>query len=136
VLRLTAPGVPDVYGGDELLLLALVDPDNRRPVDWDARRRALARLGPVAAPDSVKLWVIRELLALRARRPRSFAGAYEPVPAAEHTCAFRRGDDVIVAVDVRGGEPAVELPSGRWRDVLAGLAPALASSPAAAFEAL
>src|SRR5262249_19595301 len=41
-LRLTSPGVPDVYQGDELELLALVDPDNRRPVDWERRRRALA----------------------------------------------------------------------------------------------
>ena len=41
LLKLTAPGVPDLYWGDELELLALVDPDNRRPVDWDERRRAL-----------------------------------------------------------------------------------------------
>ena len=44
LLKLTAPGVPDVYQGDELEALSLVDPDNRRPVDWEARRAALARL--------------------------------------------------------------------------------------------
>ena len=48
LLKLTAPGVPDIYGGDELEFLALVDPDNRRPVDFDARRRALAA-GPTEA---------------------------------------------------------------------------------------
>ena len=42
LLKLTVPGVPDLYQGDELPLLALVDPDNRRPVDWELRRRALA----------------------------------------------------------------------------------------------
>ena len=46
LLKLTAPGVPDVYQGDELWDLALVDPDNRRPVDWELRRRLL---GEVAA---------------------------------------------------------------------------------------
>ena len=44
LLKLTFPGVPDVYGGDELWFLSLVDPDNRRPVDWAARRAALAAL--------------------------------------------------------------------------------------------
>ena len=45
LLKLTVPGIPDVYNGDELRSLSLVDPDNRRPVDWDARREALAALG-------------------------------------------------------------------------------------------
>jgi (1->4)-alpha-D-glucan 1-alpha-D-glucosylmutase len=133
VLRLSAPGVPDVYGGDELLYLALVDPDNRRPVDWDARRRALAGLGR-PTPETVKLYVIREALALRARRPEAFAGAYEPLPAAEGTCAYRRGDDVVVALPVRGGEPELELPSGKWRDVLPGVAQALGGFRVALLE--
>ena len=42
LLKLTVPGIPDIYQGDELLSLSLVDPDNRRPVDWEARRAALA----------------------------------------------------------------------------------------------
>src|SRR5581483_9123337 len=112
VLRLTAPGVPDIYQGDELTYLALVDPDNRRPVDWRRRRDALAR------GDSPKLNTIRTLLALRARRREAFAGGYEPLPAPETTCAYRRGDDVVVAVGVRGDAPDVELPRGRWRAVL------------------
>jgi (1->4)-alpha-D-glucan 1-alpha-D-glucosylmutase len=112
VLRLTSPGVPDIYQGDELTYLALVDPDNRRPVDWDSRREALAD------GSSEKLNVIRALLALRARRPESLAGAYEPVAAAEGTCAYLRGEDVAVAVAYRGGEPEVELPHGLWREVV------------------
>jgi (1->4)-alpha-D-glucan 1-alpha-D-glucosylmutase len=111
-LRLTAPGVPDIYQGDELTYLALVDPDNRRPVDWELRRAALAR------GDAPKLELIRTLLSLRARRPESFAGGYEPLDAGELTCAYRRGEDVVVAVAVRGGEPEFELPMGAWSEVL------------------
>ena len=122
VLRLTSPGVPDIYGGDELPFLALVDPDNRRPVDWDARRTALVSH---VTPDTVKLHVIREALALRRRRPEAFSGAYEPLAAAEGTCAYLRGEDVVVAVPVLGANPELELPPGRWRDVLEGLEPAL-----------
>jgi (1->4)-alpha-D-glucan 1-alpha-D-glucosylmutase len=134
VLRLTSPGVPDIYNGDELPYFALVDPDNRRPVDWDARRRALAGLGAGPTRETAKLWVIRELLALRRRHPEAFAGPYEPVEAGEHTCAFRRGDDVLVAVHVRDGDFAVDLPNGAWRDVLAGLAEVTGRRSAAAFE--
>ena len=111
-LRLTSPGVPDIYNGDEVTYLALVDPDNRRPVDWDARRQALRRGG------SPKLDLIRALLALRARKPDSFAGGYEPVDAGPGTCAFRRGGDVFVAVPFRGAAPAVDRPGGRWHVVV------------------
>jgi (1->4)-alpha-D-glucan 1-alpha-D-glucosylmutase len=111
-LRLTAPGVPDIYQGDELTYLALVDPDNRRPVDWELRRAALARA------DSPKLELIRTLLALRARQRESFAGVYEPLAADEQTCAYRRGENVVVAVAVRGDESEFELPVGRWTKVL------------------
>ena len=81
-LKLTVPGVPDIYQGDELVALSLVDPDNRRPVDWARRRELLAALRDGAAPDGPdarKLWLIRALLALRARRPGAFAGAYTPL---------------------------------------------------------
>ncbi|HEX5798998.1 MAG TPA: alpha-amylase family glycosyl hydrolase [Gaiellaceae bacterium] len=112
LLKLTAPGVPDLYGGDELPFLALVDPDNRRPVDWEARRRALAGPDPPA-----KLDLIRRTLALRARRPRAFAGGYEPLDGGPDTCAFTRAGEVLVAVAVRGDlrEPR---PAGTWRDVV------------------
>lgn len=108
LLQLTAPGIPDIYQGDELTCLSLVDPDNRRPVDW-ARRRA----------DTVhpKLRLIRAALALRARRPEAFAGAYEPVDAGEHVCAYLRGGTVLAAAAVRP-DARVHPPPGRWREVL------------------
>jgi (1->4)-alpha-D-glucan 1-alpha-D-glucosylmutase len=117
ILRLTAPGIPDVYGGDELDFLALVDPDNRRPVDYDARRRALQE-APERHP---KLHAIRSLLALRARRPGAFAGAYEPVDAGADVIAYTRGaGEVLVAVPTRpGAAPAVDV-SG-WRPVVPGV---------------
>ncbi len=96
-LKLTVPGVPDVYGGDEVEYRALVDPDNRRPVDFGARHRALQK-GP---PPKLKL--IRDTLALRARRPDAFAGAYEPVDAPEGCVAFVRGGEVLVVVPTRDG---------------------------------
>ena len=116
LLKLTVPGVPDIYQGDELESLNLVDPDNRRPVDWQVRIRALA--DPPA-----KLRVTREALALRARRPSAFAGAYSPLDAGPDVCAFLRGaDEVLVAVPLRPRGEAARLvgPAGRWRDVLGG----------------
>ncbi|MDQ3849035.1 MAG: malto-oligosyltrehalose synthase, partial [Actinomycetota bacterium] len=78
LLKLTVPGLPDVYQGDELVDLSLVDPDNRRPVDWAARRAALDALRDDAAPtrETMKLFLILRALELRARRAPSFAGAY------------------------------------------------------------
>jgi (1->4)-alpha-D-glucan 1-alpha-D-glucosylmutase len=93
LLKLTAPGVPDVYQGDELWALSLVDPDNRRPVDWKRRREALAELRAGAEPtrETIKLFLIHRALELRARRPEAFAGGYTPVPAGGRCCAFLRG---------------------------------------------
>jgi (1->4)-alpha-D-glucan 1-alpha-D-glucosylmutase len=118
LLKLTSPGVPDIYRGDELEDRSLVDPDNRRPVNWDARRRALDRVrrhGASGARD-LKLHVIRRTLALRAERAAAFAGGYDPVEAGPGVCAFVRGGDVYVAAAV---EPHanVEVPEG-WRDLL------------------
>jgi (1->4)-alpha-D-glucan 1-alpha-D-glucosylmutase len=112
LLKLTCPGVPDIYQGDELESLSLVDPDNRRPVEWVARRRALA--SPPA-----KLQVIREALALRTRRPAAFAGPYEPVDAGPGVCAFTRGGEVLVAAPFRLG--ARFDPGLRWRELAPGL---------------
>jgi len=127
LLKLTVPGLPDVYQGDELWALSLVDPDNRRPVDWHARREALAALRDGAPPtgDTIKLHLVAAALDLRRRRPEPFAsGDYTPVPAGEDTVAFLRGTDVLVAVAIRDGATGVsgwELPpvaAGRWRDTL------------------
>jgi (1->4)-alpha-D-glucan 1-alpha-D-glucosylmutase len=123
-LKLTVPGVPDIYQGDELVALSLVDPDNRRAVDW-ARRRALLGALPTD-PDTRKLWLIRELLALRARRPDAFAGSYTPLDAGPDAVAFLRGDDVAVALPVRGDDAGFTPPPGDWAPVvepeLAGIA--------------
>jgi (1->4)-alpha-D-glucan 1-alpha-D-glucosylmutase len=125
VLKLTAPGVPDVYQGDELPYRALVDPDNRRPVDWRLRREALDAVSGGAPPDAEarKLWLTWTLLGLRARRPDAFdRGAYERVAAGERAVSYMRGGSVLVAVATRpevGGE-LLQGPGGRWRDVLGG----------------
>ena len=127
LLKLTAPGVPDVYQGDELWALSLVDPDNRRPVDWQRRREALAELRRGAEPtrQTIKLFLIHRALSLRARRPEAFAGGYTPVDAGERCCAFLRGDAVLAATATRSSNEEVELDLpdsalGRWRDVLSG----------------
>jgi (1->4)-alpha-D-glucan 1-alpha-D-glucosylmutase len=123
LLKLTCPGVPDVYQGDELEALSLVDPDNRRPVDWAARRAALARLASGAQPRDYgerKLDLIRRALALRARRPEAFEGSYEPIDAGPDVCAYLRGGEVLVVVPVRAGA-STEVPvPGSWRPVLSG----------------
>jgi (1->4)-alpha-D-glucan 1-alpha-D-glucosylmutase len=139
LLELTSPGVPDLYQGTELWDLSLVDPDNRRPVDFEHRRRALAALEGMS-PEAVmeraeeglpKLWLIRNALWLRRRRPRAFGpdGDYRPLWAggsrAEHVVAFERGGEVVTVVPrlvlKLGGEwadTALALPPGAWRNVL------------------
>ncbi|MGO8853366.1 malto-oligosyltrehalose synthase, partial [Mycobacterium sp.] len=133
LLALTVPGVPDVYQGTELWDDSLVDPDNRRPVDYAARR---AELEAMRDP---KMRVVTTALRLRRARPDVFlGGSYAPVlasgDAAEHVVAFRRGDDVLVAVtrwtvrlkDSGWGNTVVPLPEGSWTDTLTG---ATASGP-------
>jgi (1->4)-alpha-D-glucan 1-alpha-D-glucosylmutase len=109
LVKLTAPGVPDVYGGDEMEFRALVDPDNRRPIDWDAL---------AAAPDGPKRHMIRTALRLRAERPEAFAEGYEPVEAGPDCLAYRRSD-VLVVVPIRG-EARLRGVSAAFRDVLTG----------------
>jgi (1->4)-alpha-D-glucan 1-alpha-D-glucosylmutase len=143
LLQLTAPGVPDTYQGDELWDLSLVDPDNRRPVDFELRRRLLAELDGLPTEALVarmdeglpKLRIVRDALALRRRRPEAFgagaAGGYCPLdftgPADAHGVGFLRGDAVAVVVPrlvlglaARGGwdGTAVSLPAGEWVDVI------------------
>jgi (1->4)-alpha-D-glucan 1-alpha-D-glucosylmutase len=125
VLKLTTPGIPDLYQGDELPFRALVDPDNRRPVDWGWCQAMLARLmgGSPPVQETRKLFLILRLLTLRTRRPTAFStGAYVPVDAGSRACVFTRGDEVLVAVATRdgAGEDTFAAPHGRWRDVLRG----------------
>jgi (1->4)-alpha-D-glucan 1-alpha-D-glucosylmutase len=109
LLLLTAPGVPDIYQGTELWDDSLVDPDNRRPVDYELRRRSLA------AGDHPKLQVITTALHARV------GGDYRPLPSDDCTVAFVRGGKHVTAVPCRGGPPSFELPPGEWRDLLPGL---------------
>ncbi len=124
-LKLTVPGVPDIYQGDELPFRALVDPDNRRPVDWGWHQAMLRRLlgGSPPTAETRKLFLTMRLLGLRVRRPELFAtGSYEPLDAGEHGCAFLRGGEllVVVAVRERAEGQLRGAPGGRWRDLLRG----------------
>jgi (1->4)-alpha-D-glucan 1-alpha-D-glucosylmutase len=125
-LKLTAPGVPDIYQGDEIAYRALVDPDNRRPVDWSYRQTLLRRMMGGGPPgwETRKLYVTWRLLGLRARRPEPFAGTYEPLDCGEAGCAFVRDGEVLtVAALPRAGaaEPVLTgAPAGRWHEVLTG----------------
>ncbi|WP_326556095.1 malto-oligosyltrehalose synthase [Micromonospora sp. NBC_01796] len=105
LVQLAMPGVPDTYQGTELWENSLVDPDNRRPVDFAVRRELLDRLDggwrpPVDASGAAKLMVVSRTLRLRRDRPELFTG-YRPVPvhgpAAEHAVAFDRGGVIAVA---------------------------------------
>ena len=125
VLKLTVPGTPDIYRGDELPFRALVDPDNRRPVDFDYNQAMLRRLmgGSPPSAETHKLFMILRLLGLRGRRPGPFAGGYEPLEAGPAACAFLRGGELLVVVAVRDAPfegTGTGLPAGSWRDVLRG----------------
>ncbi len=141
LLKLTSPGVPDLYQGTEFWALHLVDPDNRRPVDYDARRRALSdvkRLGPAeiwqrADEGLPKMWVTHSALQLR-KRHRNLFGArssYTAVaargPLASHVVAFHRAEAVMTVVprlvrqaDGRWRGTTISVPSGAWTNVLTG----------------
>ena len=157
LLAVTMPGVPDVYQGSELWEQSLVDPDNRRPVDLDLRARLLAEIDAgqrpatpsgVDDPGAAKLLVTAAALRLRRDRAELFTG-YAPVAAhgeaADHVVAFDRGGALTVATRLPlglarsdgWGQTRLELPAGRWRDVLTGevtdgdLATLLATDPVA-----
>jgi (1->4)-alpha-D-glucan 1-alpha-D-glucosylmutase len=141
LLKLTAPGIPDLYQGCELWSSSLVDPDNRGPVQYARRRQLLSRLPGASAEEVMdgmdeglpKLWTVRQALHLRRRRPRCFGpgSEYRPLaPAgarAAHAVAFCRGGQVVTAVPrlvlgLGGGwdDTAIELPAGGWWNELTG----------------
>ncbi len=136
LLQLTGPGVPDVYQGSELWERSLVDPDNRRPVDFGARRRLLSQLDaglrpPMDDTGAAKLLVVSRALRLRRDRPELFT-RYVPLPAvgdaADHLVAVDRGGAVALATRLAvglasaggWGNTVVLLPAGPWRDELTG----------------
>jgi (1->4)-alpha-D-glucan 1-alpha-D-glucosylmutase len=137
LLQLAGPGVPDVYQGTELFEHSLVDPDNRRPVDWTARQALLARLDEgwlpeVDAEGAAKLLVTLTGLRLRRYRPELLRG-YRPVPAegpaASHAVAFARSPSLVavatrlpVGLAARGGwaDTVLPLPDAAtdWHDIV------------------
>jgi (1->4)-alpha-D-glucan 1-alpha-D-glucosylmutase len=126
-LQLTVPGVPDTYQGSELWELSLVDPDNRRPVDFDERERLLADVEGSSSADAwagadeglPKLWLLHRLLELRRRRADAFTGDYRSLDAGEGMIGFERGGQVLVLAGLRPSlrERAFELPDGAWVDL-------------------
>jgi (1->4)-alpha-D-glucan 1-alpha-D-glucosylmutase len=145
VLKLTAPGMPDIYQGAELWDLSLMDPDNRRPVDFEKRSRMLEELERSRPPletllnnwrdGAIKLWVIARLLADRTAEPELFAsGTYEPLAAsgAHSDCvvAFARQKNNRALIVVASlfhtrrengdgwGDTTVTLPKGCFHRVL------------------
>ncbi len=134
LLQLTLPGVPDTYQGCELVALSLVDPDNRRPVDYEDRRRRLAHLADHPPRDlhDEKLLVTHKALTVRRQAAPSFddSGDYQPlVGTSRHLVGFLRGGEVATVVtrapkrlEVAGGwgDETFPLPDGRWRDELTG----------------
>jgi (1->4)-alpha-D-glucan 1-alpha-D-glucosylmutase len=148
-LLLTCPGVPDLYQGTELWDLSLVDPDNRRPVDYERREELLEQLAGAGPADALaradeggpKQWLIHRVLGHRRRHPGVYApgSGYEPLHAhghlARHVVAFARTGGLAVVVPrlVAGLETGldasldtgwpgtmVDLPDGDWRDILTG----------------
>jgi (1->4)-alpha-D-glucan 1-alpha-D-glucosylmutase len=150
VLKLTVPGVPDIYQGGELWDFSLVDPDNRRPVDWTARHDLLGVVRGARAADLAaewqdgreKLFVTSRLLELRCSHAALFAsGDYRPLEIgdgrnSDRLCGFTRqqsSDVLVVAVPrltyglFRDGGPAdfgatdLALPAAQsWRNVFTG----------------
>lgn len=137
LLQLCLVGVPDTYQGCAGLDLSLVDPDNRRPVDFASRFADLADLDtsdaePSASLHLEKLHLTATALRLRRARPEVFGrdATYEPlVTTTEHVAGYVRSGEVVVCVTRAPGrlrraggwsDDGVSLPAGRWRDLLSG----------------
>ncbi|BAX92383.1 malto-oligosyltrehalose synthase [Mycobacterium shigaense] len=138
LLALTVPGTPDTYQGTELWDDSLVDPDNRREVDYAARRAALQAL------EHPKIRVVTTALRLRRAHPDTFGhGDYIPLladgDAGEHVLAFSRGADIVVAVtrwtvrlsEIGWGNTVLPLPKGNWKDTITGV---IADGPTSAAQ--
>ncbi len=138
LIKLVVPGVPDFYQGTELWDLSLVDPDNRRPVDYASRSLLLGRCREMDAAQAMadwdsgipKMWLIDRLLTLRAALPDEFAehSRYQPLAAQGahlgNLFAFRRGENLIAVVPRlslsfanQWEDTRLPLPSGSWKNV-------------------
>jgi (1->4)-alpha-D-glucan 1-alpha-D-glucosylmutase len=137
LIKMVAPGVPDFYQGTELWDLSLVDPDNRRPVDFELRAGLVRRARELSAAQVTaewdsglpKLWMIDRVLTLRRERAQDFSdqSKYQPLVAqGSHLgrlLAFRRGENLIAVVPrftlTLAGEwsdTRLPLPGGVWRN--------------------
>jgi (1->4)-alpha-D-glucan 1-alpha-D-glucosylmutase len=137
LIKMVAPGVPDFYQGTELWDLSLVDPDNRRPVDFAHRLRLIRRARRMNAAEALeqsdsgmpKLWMTARILAIRRERAEDFSAVskYQPLVAQGthlgRLLAFRRGENLIAVVPrfttTLGGEwgdTGLPLPGGAWRN--------------------
>ncbi|WP_063036452.1 malto-oligosyltrehalose synthase [Nocardia grenadensis] len=141
LLQLCAPGIPDIYQGCEVWEDSLVDPDNRRPVDFGSRGGMLHTLTttpPLDITGAAKMWLVAYALWLRRERPECFVGGtYTPVfghgEHADKLVAYARGrvdadPEIIVAVtrhsvaigETGWGDTYIELSGGSWTDRLTG----------------
>lgn len=146
VIKLTVPGVPDIYQGTELWDFSLVDPDNRRPVDFDVRSNGLAAFKPTPElldqwrDGQIKLFTIQRLLSLRAEHPDLFAnGDHVPLHVSDsmenHIVTYLRqhGKQKLLVIVPRLtstlGFPAIgscwkdatlDVPGGQWTNILTG----------------
>jgi len=141
LLKITTPGVPDFYQGNELWDYSLVDPDNRRPVDYDAARRLLEQTRGASVDEIMtrfeeglpKLWLTHRALDARRRHPEWLGGNadYRSLEAsgqkAQHVFAFVRAESAAVVVprfplslEGNWADTAIELPTGRWLNELTG----------------
>jgi (1->4)-alpha-D-glucan 1-alpha-D-glucosylmutase len=131
LLQLMLPGVPDVYQGSETVVRSLVDPDNRRPVDYDDRRQRLEHLdagGGRRDLDDEKLWVTSRALRLRRDRPELIGAkaTYRALPTTtRYVVGFVRSEQIAVVATRWSPRQAsgwaaesVSLPDGSWSDVL------------------
>ena len=141
LLKYTAPGVPDLYQGNEVWDLSLVDPDNRRPVDYDLRRAMLSDMHTLSVSGIMermddglpKMHTIHRALTTRRERPEWFGetAGYTAIVAtgkkADHCIAYQRGTSVVTVVprwsmilNNDWENTAIELPSGGWINRLTG----------------
>ena len=144
LLKYTAPGVPDIYQGGEIWDFSLVDPDNRRPVDYVLRAKMLGEMKAMTAENVAarlaqtddaglpKLWVVHHVLQLRREHPEWFGAeaSYTPLAAkgaeADRVIAYVRGKSVLTLATrwthapTDWAETSMRIPAGTWRNRLTG----------------
>lgn len=140
ILKLTAPGIPDIYQGNEFWDYSLTDPDNRRPVDFDKAKEAfkkMSRLEPETVMfdlerDLCKSFVIQKILDLRKRHhlfnePYNYKSIDITGEYNKYALAFMRGDKILIIVSSMSLKPGsqwkntkVAFPEGRWKNIFTG----------------